>query len=129
MPKGATVRGILETFIREELTKRGYQPVYTPNIGRLELYRTSGHFPYYRDSQYPPVFLNPLAGLMDHVLSNAVVSPAQSAPAAAADRTDAFLSQLLELAESMNVPLPGDSQLERLEAARKWLLDQAGYWL
>ena len=56
MPKGATVRGILETFIKEELLKRGYQPVYTPHIGRLELYRTSGHFPYYRDAQFPPMY-------------------------------------------------------------------------
>src|SRR5262249_46324151 len=36
MPKGAIVRGILETFIKDELIKRGYQPVYTPHIGRLE---------------------------------------------------------------------------------------------
>ena len=57
MPKGATVRGILETFIKDELVKRGYQPVYTPHIGRLELYRTSGHFPYYRDAQFPPMYL------------------------------------------------------------------------
>jgi len=129
MPKGATVRGILESFIREELLKRGYQPVYTPNIGRLEMYRTSGHFPYYRDAQYPPLFLHPLAGLVDHVISSAVVSPTESAPAAAADRTDAFLGQLLELAESMNVELPGATQIERLESARKWLLEQEGYLL
>src|SRR5216683_1553665 len=65
MPKGAIVRGILETFIKEELVKRGYQPVYTPHIGRLELYRTSGHFPKYRDAQYPPLFLRPVAGALD----------------------------------------------------------------
>jgi threonyl-tRNA synthetase len=61
MPKGATVRGILETFIKEELLKRGYQPVYTPHIGRLELYKTSGHFPYYKDSQFPPMWGHPEA--------------------------------------------------------------------
>jgi threonyl-tRNA synthetase len=55
MPKGATVRYQLEDFIRGELVKRGYDPVYTPHIGRLDLYRTSGHFPYYKDSQYPPI--------------------------------------------------------------------------
>ena len=59
MPQGATVRGILENFIKDELLKRGYQPVYTPHIGRLELYRTSGHFPYYRDAQYPPMYHHP----------------------------------------------------------------------
>ena len=65
MPKGAIVRGILETFIKEELVKRGYQPVYTPHIGRLELYRTSGHFPYYRDAQFPPMYFRPAAGALD----------------------------------------------------------------
>ncbi len=65
MPKGATVRGILETFIKDELLKRGYQPVYTPHIGRLELYRTSGHFPYYRDAQFPPMYFNAIAGALD----------------------------------------------------------------
>jgi threonyl-tRNA synthetase len=61
MPKGATVRGILESFIKDELVKRGYQPVYTPHIGRLELYRTSGHYPYYRASQFAPMWANPHA--------------------------------------------------------------------
>jgi threonyl-tRNA synthetase len=53
MPKGAIVRGILESFIKEELVKRGYQPVYTPHIGKIELYQISGHYPYYKDSQFP----------------------------------------------------------------------------
>src|SRR6266852_2657614 len=65
MPKGSIVRGIVETCIKEELVKRGYQPVYTPHIGKLEMYRTSGHFPYYRDAQYPPMFLHPLGQTID----------------------------------------------------------------
>jgi len=56
MPKGATVRSLLEEFIKQELLKRGYQPVYTPHIGRVEMYETSGHFPYYRESQFSPIF-------------------------------------------------------------------------
>ncbi|MCA8961650.1 MAG: TGS domain-containing protein, partial [Planctomycetes bacterium] len=55
MPNGATLRRELEEFIRAELIKQGYRPVYTPHVGKLDLYRTSGHFPYYRDSQYPPL--------------------------------------------------------------------------
>ena len=55
MPKGAVIRGELENWIRTELRKRGYQNVYTPHIGKLGLYRTSGHYPYYQDSQYPPI--------------------------------------------------------------------------
>jgi threonyl-tRNA synthetase len=54
-PAGAVVRHELEQFIRAELTKQGYQQVYSPHIGKLDLYRTSGHFPYYRESQYPPL--------------------------------------------------------------------------
>ena len=57
MPKGAIVRGTLEQFLKEELLKRGYEPVYTPHIGKVELYKTSGHYPYYRDSQFPPLRL------------------------------------------------------------------------
>ena len=55
MPDGATIRHELETFISGELRKQGYSQVYTPHIGKLDLYRTSGHFPYYQESQYPPV--------------------------------------------------------------------------
>ena len=54
-PNGAVVRQELQTFIADELRKQGYFQVFTPHIGRLELYKTSGHFPYYADSQYPPV--------------------------------------------------------------------------
>jgi len=54
-PKGAIVRNELQKFISEHLTRQGYSQVYTPHIGRLELYKTSGHFPYYRESQFPPL--------------------------------------------------------------------------
>ncbi len=53
-PNGAIIRQELEGFITSELTKQGYSQVYTPHIGKLDLFRTSGHFPYYQDSQYPP---------------------------------------------------------------------------
>ena len=55
LPKGALLRDTLATFLKREQVKRGYQPVVTPHIGRLELYRTSGHYPYYRESQFPPM--------------------------------------------------------------------------
>jgi threonyl-tRNA synthetase len=58
LPKGAIIRGLLESFVKEELTKRGYVPVYTPNIGRVELYQISGHFPYYADSQFKPIVMS-----------------------------------------------------------------------
>lgn len=55
LPRGAVIRTELETFIRDELIRRGYEPVYTPHLGRVELYETSGHFPYYADSQFAPI--------------------------------------------------------------------------
>jgi len=54
-PNGAILRQELESFISKELAKQGYSQVYTPHIGKLDLYKTSGHFPYYQDSQYPPI--------------------------------------------------------------------------
>lgn len=65
LPKGAIVRSTLEEFIKKELLNRGYQPVYTPHIARVELYEISGHFPYYRDSQFAPLFGHDAGQLVD----------------------------------------------------------------
>ena len=54
-PNGAVVRQQLQDFISEELARQGYSQVFTPHIGKLDLYRTSGHFPYYQESQYTPI--------------------------------------------------------------------------
>ena len=54
-PNGAIVRKELQNFISEELRKQGYQEVFCPHIAKLELYKTSGHFPYYADSQFVPI--------------------------------------------------------------------------
>jgi len=54
-PKGGIIRRELQDFITEHLDKQGYYQVFTPHIGKLDLYRTSGHFPYYEDSQFPPI--------------------------------------------------------------------------
>ncbi len=55
LPKGATIRRVLEEFILQEEIRAGYQHVRTPEIANLNLYRTSGHYPYYKDSMYPPM--------------------------------------------------------------------------
>lgn len=57
LPKGATVRLELENWLRSELSARGYQIVFTPHIGKLDMYRTSGHYPYYKESQFPPILM------------------------------------------------------------------------
>lgn len=54
-PKGALIRRSLQDFITQELDKQGYSQVFTPHIGKLDLYRTSGHFPYYQESQFPAI--------------------------------------------------------------------------
>ncbi len=54
-PNGSIVRKELQTFIGSELRKQGYTEVFTPHIGGLDLYKTSGHFPYYKESQFPPI--------------------------------------------------------------------------
>ncbi|MBO6524164.1 MAG: threonine--tRNA ligase [Balneolaceae bacterium] len=55
LPNGTVLRRTLESFLRDEQVKRGYKEVITPHIGNLELYKTSGHYPYYQDSQYDPI--------------------------------------------------------------------------
>src|ERR1700722_6421255 len=57
-PAGSIIRQELQDFIGGELRKQGYQQVFTPHIGKLELYKTSGHFPYYKDSQFSPIIEN-----------------------------------------------------------------------
>jgi threonyl-tRNA synthetase len=55
LPDGTTIRRNLEQFLRDELIKRGYKEVITPHIGNLEMYKISGHYPYYADSQFAPI--------------------------------------------------------------------------
>jgi threonyl-tRNA synthetase len=55
LPKGMVVRRNLENFLYDELLRRGYQPVSTPVLGNVQLYETSGHYPYYKDVQFPPI--------------------------------------------------------------------------
>ncbi len=51
--KGSVIRRELERFVVDEEIKRGYRHVYTPDLANVELYRTSGHYPYYKDTMYP----------------------------------------------------------------------------
>ncbi|MCS6813416.1 MAG: threonine--tRNA ligase [Cyanobacteria bacterium] len=52
-PKGTILRSILEDFLKREQIKRGYKPVVTPHVGRVELFKTSGHWQKYRDDLFP----------------------------------------------------------------------------
>ncbi len=153
MPRGSIVRGILENFIRDELVKRGYQPVYTPHIGRLELYRTSGHFPYYRDAQFPPMYTRPAASVLDvcqYRLAAGVLDEAREKAvhdylklahfvppgyedASPEGKLEAVHRYVLELLDTLQVELPeyrkATNATERADALLKWLSEQEGFLL
>lgn len=55
LPKGALLRDRLERFLRNVQQKAGYQPVITPHIGNVDLYKTSGHFQKYGKDSFQPI--------------------------------------------------------------------------
>jgi threonyl-tRNA synthetase len=85
-PKGTIVRSTLEEFLRGELVRSGYQMVCTPHIGRLGLYRTSGHFPYYKDSQFPALYETKAEELLN-LLWEAVRARTEDGPASERERS------------------------------------------
>lgn len=54
-PKGAKVRKLVENFWSEEHEKSGYDFVYTPHIGKSQLWETSGHLGFYKENMYSPI--------------------------------------------------------------------------
>jgi threonyl-tRNA synthetase len=52
-PKGTVLRSTLEDFLKQEQLKRGYLPVVTPHIARIDLFKTSGHWQKYKDDMFP----------------------------------------------------------------------------
>jgi len=53
-PKGATLRKTIENYLYKELISQGYQWLVTPHIGKLDLWKTSGHWELYRENMYSP---------------------------------------------------------------------------
>lgn len=54
-PKGAFIRNVIETFWRTEHYRRGYDIVYSPHIAKIDLWKTSGHWNFYRESMFSPM--------------------------------------------------------------------------
>lgn len=54
-PKGALIRKIMEDFWRDEHLRNGYELLYTPHVGRAQLWETSGHLSFYKDAMYAPM--------------------------------------------------------------------------
>jgi threonyl-tRNA synthetase len=57
LPKGATIRRVLEDYIVEKERAAGYEHVYTPDLAKVELYMRSGHWAHYHDDMFPPMDL------------------------------------------------------------------------
>jgi threonyl-tRNA synthetase len=55
LPKGATIRRVIERYIVDTEVRLGYDHVYTPHLGSVELYKTSGHWDHYQEDMYPPM--------------------------------------------------------------------------
>ncbi len=55
LPKGATIRRVIERYIVDKEERLGYEHVYTPVLGSKELYQTSGHWEHYKDDMFPPM--------------------------------------------------------------------------
>ena len=55
LPKGATIRRTIERYIVDKEVSLGYQHVYTPIMGDVELYKTSGHWDHYQEDMFPPM--------------------------------------------------------------------------
>ena len=53
LPKGATIRRVLERYIQDKELALGYQHVYTPSLANVALYKTSGHWDHYKDDMFP----------------------------------------------------------------------------
>jgi threonyl-tRNA synthetase len=123
LPKGAAVRGILEEFIKAELLKRGYQPVYTPHIGRVEMYETSGHFPYYRDAQFAPIFGHPAGSLIDRWITLLEAGELSS------DKERQFVEFAPVLEARIEGYPRGGSLQEKVQALRTWQGHQERYLL
>ncbi len=63
-PKGAIIREVIENFWREEHHRRGYDMVYSPHIGRVDLWKISGHWDFYRESMYSPIDIDGIQYLL-----------------------------------------------------------------
>ena len=57
LPKGATIRRLLEEYILEQERERGYEHVYTPSLAKVDLYKRSGHWAHYHEDMFPPMDL------------------------------------------------------------------------
>ncbi len=128
LPKGAMIRATLEEFIKRELIARGYQPVYSPHIGRVDLYETSGHFPYYRESQFAPIFGHDAGALVDYWVRRLESHLTEGTPFSTEDEKKLADSAKLMGVDLSNYPANG-APAARKEFLRVWEKQQERYLL
>jgi threonyl-tRNA synthetase len=75
LPAGAVVRRALEDYLRELEQQAGYQHVYSPVVGKRELYELSGHWSHYRDGMYPAMDLSPPEASREEVVLRPSLCP------------------------------------------------------
>ena len=75
LPAGAAVRHALEEYLRELERRAGYSHVYSPVLGKRELYEISGHWSHYRDGMYPPMELGPMESSREEVVLRPSLCP------------------------------------------------------
>ena len=131
LPKGSVIRATLEDFIKRELLKRGYTPVYSPHIGRVEMYETSGHFPYYRDAQFAPIFGHDAGALVDFWIRK--LREREESKVESREGSEGDEQKLLEAARLMGAdvaayPLTGSGE-SKIVFLRAWEHSQERYLL
>lgn len=131
LPKGAVIRTQLQNYLTAEMLKLGYDLVITPHIGQLGMYRTSGHFPYYEDSQYPAMFETERGKALQSVLQ--LVQRIKAASAAEQVKGTAAVAAMLRAVETAWGSVAGGNQAESLdktiESLYAALKDEPGYLL
>ncbi len=75
LPAGAAIRHALEEYVRELERRAGYQHVYSPVLGKRELYELSGHWQHYRDGMYPPMTVDPGTGVGEQMMLRPSLCP------------------------------------------------------
>ena len=129
--KGMTIRTELQNYLTDEMLKLGYDMVCTPHIGRLDLFRTSGHYPYYEESQFPPMFESPRGNAIQGMIQLAQrVSTTHGAERRKGEAALAEMAAAVQQAwgpiEGLRAEAPLEKVIEHLRAA---LTTEEGYLL
>ncbi len=131
MPKGAVIRTELQKYLTETMIDLGYEMVYTPHIAQLGLYRTSGHFPYYAESNFPAMFESDRGPGIQSVLH--ILHRAKSADSDSREELLSHARTMLDAVETCWGKIDGlPDQLgsdETVPALQRTVVDEQGYML